>query len=87
MVRLGWVRVFGPWWGLRWRGGSGCSECDGGPARRGEWALGLWRGGLVSAVGVGDRGGDQVDVVLVEVAEVLAQVYGDGVVADAGGDA
>jgi hypothetical protein len=44
-----------------------------------------WR--LGSVVGLGDGGGDEGDVAVVEAAEDLAQVHGDVVVAEAGGDA
>jgi len=51
----------------------------------GPWGIGGLAGGL--AVCAGDGGGDQVYVAVVEAAEVGAQVDGDVVVAEAGGDA
>src|SRR6266568_6410043 len=51
------------------------------------WIIGVpFRCSGCSAVGGGDRGGDQGDVAPVQAAQDLPQVYGDGVVAEAGGD-
>src|SRR5215472_12160910 len=69
------------------RGLGAWGQREGGPlvSASGPWGIGGLAGGL--AVCAGDGGGDQVYVAVVEAAEVGAQVDGDVVVAEAGGDA